>query len=146
MTKKKIKDGDIIITCDKKPACYEHIARLEVLRKYRKLDKEHEAAVQQIEELEDQISDFVSDMTTCGFKYDDRPVADLDELQNSIEFLCEQFDKYKNLLNEVKEIAAKAQKDICNNCGWHNSDGCDPQDYTCGKFIEIQQKINEVIK
>ena len=122
MTKKKIKDGDIIITCDKKPACYEYIARLEMLRKYRKLDKEHETAVTQYnavvvqnkdlqkelntvkKDLEDEISDFVSDMATCGFKYDDRPVADLDELRSSIEFLCTQFDKYKLVLNEVKEF------------------------------------------
>ena len=62
MAKKKIKDGDIIITCDKKPACYEHIARLEVLRKYRKLDKEHETAVTQYNAVVNQNKDLQTEL------------------------------------------------------------------------------------
>ena len=56
------------------------------------------------------------------------------------------FFKYKQTLTEIKEIAEKAKKDICNNCGWRNTDSCNPEDYTCGEFIKILQKISEVIK
>lgn len=51
--------------------------------------------------------------------------------------------KYKLALTEIKEIAENAKKDICNNCGWRNTDSCDPEDYTCGEFIKILQEISE---
>ena len=57
--------------------------------------------------------------------------------------LLQEYDKLKTTLTEIKEIAEKAKKDICNNCGWRNTDSCDPTDYTCGEFIKILQKISE---
>lgn len=56
----------------------------------------------------------------------------------------EQLDQLKQTLIEIKEIAEKAKKDICNNCGWRNTDNYDPEDYTCGEFIKILQKISKV--
>ena len=52
--------------------------------------------------------------------------------------------KLEQTLTEIKEIAEEAKKDICNNCGWRNTDSCDPEDYTCREFIKILQKISEV--
>lgn len=54
-------------------------------------------------------------------------------------------DQLKQTLTEIKEIAEKAKKDICNNCAWRNTDSCDPEYYTCGDFIKILQKIKEVV-
>ena len=51
--------------------------------------------------------------------------------------------KLSKTLAKIKEIAEKAKKDICNNCGWRNTDSCVPEDYTCGEFIKILQKISE---
>ena len=57
------------------------------------------------------------------------------------ELKCE---RLKQTLADIKEIAETAKKDICNNCGWRNTDSCDPEDYTCGEFIQILHKISEV--
>ena len=65
---------------------------------------------------------------------------ELVELYKAKEQECE---KLKETLTEIKEIAEKTKKDICNNCGWRNTDSCDPEDYTCGEFIKILQKISE---
>lgn len=66
------------------------------------------------------------------------------DLQQQLDQLKAGNSKLKQTLTEIKEIAGKAKKDICNNCGWRNIDSCDPEDYTCGEFIKILQKINEV--
>ena len=58
--------------------------------------------------------------------------------------LYKENNKLKQTLAEIKEIAKKLKKDICNNCGWRNTDSCDAEDYTCGEFIKILQKISEV--
>ena len=52
-------------------------------------------------------------------------------------------EELKQTLAEIKEIAEKTKKDICNNCGWKNADSCDPENYTCGELIKILQKISE---
>ena len=56
----------------------------------------------------------------------------------------EKANKAFKVLQEIKEIAENAKKDICSNCGWRNTDSCEPEDYTCGEFIKILQKISEV--
>ena len=53
--------------------------------------------------------------------------------------------KYKQALEEIKEIAKLAKKDICNNCGWQDSDCCEPEGYSCNEFITILHMINEVL-
>lgn len=145
MAKKKINDDDIIITCDKKPACYEHIARLEVLKKYRKLNKELGTAVNQYNAVVSQNKDLQTELNDYKRRFDELYKLNKRFIDEKFKAEVERI-KYKTALNEVKEIAAKAQKDICNNCGWHNSDGCDPEDYTCGEFIKIQEKIKEVLE
>lgn len=58
--------------------------------------------------------------------------------------MCGELQNLYRTLDEIKEIAEKTKKDICNNCSWENTDSCDPEDYTCGEFIKILQKISEV--
>ena len=55
-------------------------------------------------------------------------------------------EKYKNCLDEIKNINKDLLNDLCDNCGWHNTDGCDPEDFVCGKLIQIKQTISEVTK
>jgi len=72
------------------------------------------------------------------------PVIDiLNSMADNI-LLEQRNEKLSKTLTEIKEIAEKAKKDICNNCGWRNTDSCDAEDYTCGEFIKILQKISEV--
>lgn len=58
--------------------------------------------------------------------------------------LCGKLQNLYRTLDEIKEIAEGVKKDICNNCAWRNTDSCNPDDYTCGEFIKILQKISEV--
>ena len=53
--------------------------------------------------------------------------------------------KYKSALEEIREKIKSLNKDICNNCGWHNTDNCQPNGYVCHDLIEIKNKINEVL-
>ena len=48
-------------------------------------------------------------------------------------------------LSEINENVKNVKKNICNNCGWRNTDSCDPEDYICGEFIKILKKIEEVL-
>lgn len=52
---------------------------------------------------------------------------------------------YKQALEEIRDYIQSLNKDICNNCGWHNTDGCSPNGYLCHDLIEMQNKINEVL-
>ena len=97
------------------------------------------------------------DVKYCYFKQLQRKAQECEQLKDELATygatgICEtcteksilQNDKYIKALREIKEIAEKAKKDICNNCGWKNTDSCDAEDYTCGEFIKILQKISEV--
>ena len=59
---------------------------------------------ERLEHLDEEINDFISDISTCGFKYDDRCPDNLDELQCCIEDLCNKFSNYKQTLQEIKTI------------------------------------------
>ncbi len=87
-------------------------------------------------ELEEEISDFISDISTCGFRYDDRCPDNLDELQCCIEDLCNKFDNYKKILAEIQEIA-EHNIEIADTEGLN---GC----YRRGLAKQILQKISEV--
>lgn len=65
---------------------------------------------------------------------------------DAIEKLAIEQTKYKQALEEVREIAKLVCKDLCNYCDWQNTDSCEPNEYTCGVFTKIQHKINEVLK
>lgn len=95
---------------------------------YKKALKQLQRKAQECEQLKDELATYGATgiCETCTEK---------SILQN---------DKYIKALREIKEIAEKAKKDICNNCGWKNTDSCDAEDYTCGEFIKILQKISEV--
>lgn len=54
-------------------------------------------------------------------------------------------EKYKKCINDIKIINKDLFYDLCDNCGWYNTDDCDPyEDYVCESSIKIKQKINEV--
>ena len=55
-------------------------------------------------------------------------------------------EKYRKAFEEIKEYIQSLNKDICNNCGWHNTVGCRPNSYVCHDLIEIQNKISEVLE
>ena len=62
---------------------------------------------------------------------------------------CALFTKtvaYRCALKEIREKIKSLNKDICNNCGWYNTDNCPPNGYVCNDLIEIKDKINEVLK
>ena len=69
------------------------------------LEKENKELKAKNEQLKEEINDFISDISTCGFKYDGRCPDDLDELQSSIEYLCNKFGNYKHALKDIKSIA-----------------------------------------
>ena len=69
------------------------------------LEKENKELKAKNEQLKEEINDFISDISTCGFKYDDRCPDNLDELQCCIEDLCNKFSNYKQTLQEIKAIA-----------------------------------------
>lgn len=62
---------------------------------------------------------------------------------------CEDADKkinsYRSALEEIRGKIESLNKDICNNCGWYNTDNCQPNGYVCHDLIEIKNKINEVL-
>lgn len=55
-------------------------------------------------------------------------------------------ENYRSALEDIREKIKSLNKDICNNCGWYNTDNCQPNGYVCHDLIEIQNKINEVLK
>lgn len=133
MTKKKIKDGDIIITCNKKLACYEYIARLEMLRKYRKLDKEHETAVTQYNAVVVQNKDLQKELNQCKrsmvYKINRRLIKEkADALAETLEL--------KYVLKQIWNIV---EHQI--NFNANNTD----KTYTVNDLKKIQQKIREVV-
>ena len=84
-----------------------------------------------LEHLDEEINDFISDISTCGFKYDDRCPDNLDELQCCIEDLCNKFSNYKQTLQEIKTIAEIAFAVCDDDCGNAN------------RFTEILDLINK---
>ena len=74
------------------------------------LEKENKELKAKNEQLKEEINDFISDISTCGFIYDGRDPDDLDELRSCIEYLCNKFDNYKHTLKEIKEIAESKVK------------------------------------
>ncbi len=54
-------------------------------------------------------------------------------------------EKYEACINDIKIINKDLLNDLCDNCGWYNTDGCDlDEDYVCESLIKIKQIINEV--
>ena len=64
----------------------------------------------------------------------------------TIDMEIDRNNKYRKALEEIRKYIQSLNKDICNNCGWHNTDGCRPNSYVCHDLIEIQNKISEVLK
>ena len=65
---------------------------------------------------------------------------------NAITALEQENKQMKSALEEIREKIKSLNKDICNNCGWYNTDNCQPNGYVCHDLIEIKDKINEVLK
>jgi hypothetical protein len=73
-------------------------------------------------------------------------VAPVNHTNTEYDLLYGQSMLYKSTLEEISEKIKSLNKDICNNCGWHNTDNCQPNGYVCHDLIEIKNKINEVLK
>lgn len=73
-------------------------------------------------------------------------VAPVNHTNTEYDLLYGQSMLYKSALEEISEKIKSLNKDICNNCGWHNTDNCQPNGYVCHDLIEIKNKINEVLK
>ena len=115
------KDGDCLlspVTCEEFIDCdFKEIKRLQaeneklkqvandsIIEQEKLIAKVNElqAENERLKETEKEISDFISDISTCGFKYDDRCPDNLDELQQCIEDLCNKFGNYKQALQEIR--------------------------------------------
>lgn len=78
--------------------------------------------------------------------------ADEDELYR-VAFNCEFIDKakqlknecdrYRKALEEIEGVTKELKQNICDNCGWHNTDGCNPCGNVCGDLIQILDIINK---
>lgn len=53
--------------------------------------------------------------------------------------------KYKQALEEIREISQPIKEDMCNSCGLQDENCCDSKKCTCNEFIIILHKINEVL-
>lgn len=51
--------------------------------------------------------------------------------------------KYKQALDEIEGIVRKTKRNMCNNCGWVNTVSCVPNDYVCGKLLQILDIISK---
>ncbi len=59
------------------------------------------------------------------------------------EYLLGKSDRYRKALEEIEEIVKELKRDICNNCGWYNTDNCNPIGNVCGDLIKILDIINK---
>lgn len=79
-------------------------------------------------------------------KIKDKPLQCI--LYNDKQNKCALFTKtvaYHCALKEIRGKIESLNKDICNNCGWYNTDNCQPNGYVRHGLIEIKNKINEVL-
>lgn len=56
----------------------------------------------------------------------------------------DRYEKYRQALDEIEKKMKNMKKESCNNCGWHNTDGCEPDSYTCGDYMQILSIIKKV--
>lgn len=52
-------------------------------------------------------------------------------------------DKYRKALEDIEKLARDFKKDICNICGWRNTDGCSPSEAICEYAFDILNIINK---
>ena len=52
-------------------------------------------------------------------------------------------DCYRKALEEIEKVTKNLKQDICNNCGWRNTDGCTPSGMVCEELIKILDIINK---
>ena len=61
----------------------------------------------------------------------------------NIAFLKDENARYRKALEEIEEYVKDLKRDICNNCGWHNTDNCNPVGNVCetlGTILDIIRK------
>lgn len=122
----------------------DYAERAEKLEQENKELKEINTAL--IQEGEDIAEARMEICNQCGNRDDyNIPCKMIRDLDYGLTVTIDERDKYEQALEEIRKISETAKKDICNNCGWRNSDSCDPTDYTCNEFNKILNKINEVL-
>lgn len=63
--------------------------------------------------------------------------------KESIE-LCNENACYRKALEEIEKLTKDFKKDICNVCGWRNTDECSPSGTVCEYAFNILNIINKV--
>lgn len=136
------------------------LAKEDLFKQLKRLKKENEKQKEQIKQLEDFIKsdgeiDHINHEYTYKLKKENEGLKE--EILKWQTAYSRQYqinenkgynkkeEQYRQTLQEIKEIAEPVKKDICNNCGWQDSDGCEPEGCACNEFITILHKINEVI-
>lgn len=93
----------------------------------------------------------------CLFKQLARKTQECEELKENLnnsekwriksEELNKNFElentRYRKALEEIEEYVKDLKRDICNNCGWHNTDNCNPVGNVCetlGTILDIIRK------
>lgn len=89
--------------------------------------KQFQRKTAECEELEETISDFISDNRSM-YCYDDRQPVTLEEMQECMEFTYNAGLKYKQALDEIE----KYQKRNCETCVFNKTDKCD---ISCQIFV-----------
>lgn len=51
--------------------------------------------------------------------------------------------RYRKALEEIEGVTKELKQNICDNCGWHNTDGCNPCGNVCGDLIQILDIISK---
>ena len=70
-------------------------------------------------------------------EYPDCPVKHMERKEKQLE-------KYALCINKINNINNDLLNSLCNNCAWYHTDGCNPEDFTCGVLLQIKQLINGV--
>ena len=112
------RDRAPVFRCDKMPNChYKQRKRLE--QENEQLKEENERLKKDFSSYEDDIEDWVSDNSIL-YQYDDRTPDTLEELQACMESTHEQWQKYKQALEEIKSICQDENNTCTGECGNFN--------------------------
>lgn len=133
------------------PECRIRLANFEIkcegyncyFKQLQRLRAENEQLKEEVADLED-LAKFKTQRIEELQKYIekmDKPKIEVVDSDIAIENI-----KLKQALEEIRDTVKLVCKDLCNYCDWQNTDSCEPNEYNCGEFIKIKDKINEVLK
>lgn len=104
--------------CEYNKDCY-YKQRKRLEKENKELKEENERLKKDFSSYEDDIEDWVSDNSIL-YQYDDRTPDTLEELQACMESTHEQWQKYKQALEEIKDICQDESDTCTGECGNFN--------------------------